>query len=87
MGMQRRQWLCALMLAAACMPAFAQPADAQKQLDYTAAELARERAAAAELSREIAALRAELAALRAVETKPLLRATPRKRSRPVRGAR
>ena len=88
MGMQRCQWLCALVLAGAgCMPAFAQSADAQNQLDYTEAELARERATAAELSREIAALRAELAALRAVETKPLLRATPRKRSRPVRGAR
>ena len=87
--MKPRQWLCALLLAGAgCMPAFAQaPADAQNQLDFTEAELARERATAAELSREIAALRAELAALRAVETKPLLRATPRKRSRPVRGAR
>ena len=84
MGMKRRQWLYALALVGAgCMPAFAQaPADAQGQLDYTEAELARERAAAAELMREIETLRTELAALRAAEAKPVLRAVPRKRPRP-----
>ena len=86
--MKPRKWLCALLLAGAgCMPAFAQSADAQNQLDYTEAELARERAAAAELMREIETLRTELAALRAAEAKPVLRAEPRKRPRPVRLAR
>lgn len=86
MGMKRRQWLYALALVGAgCMPALAQtPTDAQDRLDYTEAELARERATAAELMREIEILRTELAALRAAEAKPVLRTAPRKRSRSVR---